>query len=1192
MTALKDYVKVNNKFKNAINLYLDLNKIEKINSYIPTKSSVDILEIFLKSIEENEQQATLLIGPYGKGKSHLLLVLLAILSLERTEKNKEIVLDVVDKVKNVNARTAKRIERIFNRKGKFLPVTIMSTTGDLNQAFMVGIFEALKREGLNNLAPQTFFSYAIETIDRWKNDYPKTYNAYKKELNSAGVSANELINNLKNCDDNSLDIFKNIYPNLTSGSEFNPLVNSEVLPMYKNIADKLVEEYGYSGIYIIFDEFSKYIEGQDSKSTGNNMKLLQDICELANSSKESQVFINMVAHKSIKEYGKYLSSETINSFTGIEGRVKEIFFITSSKNNYELIGNAINKDIDKLERIDKVKSYFNAEEKKYSMMSAFSSFFTRKDFNDLVVKGCYPLSSISAYLLLNISEKVAQNERTLFTFISKDEQFSMANHINNLSENDNWLINANLIYDYFKDIFKKDAKNEFIHNEWLNAEYALSFAESDDEINLLKTLAIINIVNKPDEIPANIICLGYAAGIDDTATTINELENKNLIYKKNSTGCYVFKTRATSEIKTEIKKRKALYSDKVDIAKVLSYLSETKYVLPKRYNYQYTMTRFFNYEFMDIKDFISIPNLNYVIDEGAFCDGKILALFTTSQTDYEGDVIKKIIDKCPPNLVVIIGNDPLELEDKIREYAIIQELKNDQLYFKDNKILLKELPLIEEDLERAIYDYIENTFSEGSNKTVFYISDGVLKRSTERSLSLIIDEICFQLYNKTVSINNELINKEIIRTAPIKKVRKNLIDKLLEKEDFNEYMQGTSADATIFRALFIRTGILSEPVSYSKNVCEMLIVFNNFIDSAGNCRQSMNTLIDKLTSSPIGMRKGVIPIYFAYVISCRREDIIVYFGEKEIPLSVDILINMCETPDDYSIYISLEDLNKEKYLIDLSKMFLVKESVSYSETRISNIIKAMQRWFRSLPQITKNIKKQPNYFNDRQLEKSFLGFKSIMQKIDVNPFEILFLKLPEIFKSGEDYNLLAERLLLLKNKLTDYYDWVLETVIKETISVFNGNESESLNHTLREWYDKQSDLAKNGLQSTKVSSLMSCIADNKSFDDKAIIEKIVKATMEIYLDSWNDNTLEQYLKTIKSIKNETENINNDDKNGRLELSFIGKHGKKIIKYYEPVDEDTGFIMRNIISDTLEDFTDMSVNDKIAILLEMIENQLQ
>lgn len=63
---LRDYVKFNSDFRDSVNLYLDLNKEDKIRSYIPTKSSVDILEQYLDAVLENKQHSTLLIGPYGR----------------------------------------------------------------------------------------------------------------------------------------------------------------------------------------------------------------------------------------------------------------------------------------------------------------------------------------------------------------------------------------------------------------------------------------------------------------------------------------------------------------------------------------------------------------------------------------------------------------------------------------------------------------------------------------------------------------------------------------------------------------------------------------------------------------------------------------------------------------------------------------------------------------------------------------------------------------------------------------------------------------------------------------------------------------------------------------------------------------------------------------------------------------------
>ena len=75
LTSLNEIISFNADFRNAINIYLSLNDRDKVMSYIPTKSSVNILEMYLDSIKNNKNNASVLVGPYGKGKSHLLLLL-------------------------------------------------------------------------------------------------------------------------------------------------------------------------------------------------------------------------------------------------------------------------------------------------------------------------------------------------------------------------------------------------------------------------------------------------------------------------------------------------------------------------------------------------------------------------------------------------------------------------------------------------------------------------------------------------------------------------------------------------------------------------------------------------------------------------------------------------------------------------------------------------------------------------------------------------------------------------------------------------------------------------------------------------------------------------------------------------------------------------------------------------------------
>ena len=1187
---LRDYVKFNSDFRDSVNLYLDLNKEDKIRSYIPTKSSVDILEQYLDAVLDNKQHSTLLIGPYGKGKSHLLLMLLAALTLENNPKNDDLMHELENKIKKVNADVQKKVAKAYGQK-KYLPVLIMSTQGDLNQAFLVGLNEALKREKLTSITPDTFYTYAVTTINRWKKEYPDTYNSFSELLKEQKMSVSRLTSALKNCDENALNIFKKIYPTLTSGSEFNPLVGSEVLPMYKNIADKLVEEYGYSGIYIVFDEFSKYIEGQDKKAVGNNMKLLQDMCELANASKNAKIFITMVAHKSIKEYGKFLSVDIINSFTGIEGRIKEVLFVTSSKNNYELIQNAIEKEESYLQAPQVARYISNEAIDAAYKLPAFSE-FTRQDFENIVVKGCYPLSPITAYLLLNVSEKVAQNERTLFTFISKDEQFSVAHMVKTMSDNRNWIIDADLVYDYFKSLFKKDVTNEFVHNEWLNAEYAIGIASDVNQKKMLKCLAIINIVNKPDELAADEQGLYIASGVPDPEATLMELCAKGLIYKKGSNNCYVFKTRATSELKTEIKKRMNVKSAKANYNQVLSAVSDTHYILPKRYNLEYSMTRYFHYEYMSVEEFLSINELGVILENKKVCDGKVIVLYSTDDVDYTEDIYSKIRECLCKKIIVVYSRKTMTLQDKMLEYEVLQEIKADTVFFasEENKVLLKEIPVIEDDLYREIYAYIDTAFEDINERVIFYISNEEVMKVCNRRISDVVDEVCYQVYPDALSVNNEMINKENITTSPIKKARKTIIDRLIYGEDCTDYYSGTSAEATIFRALFVGTGIITE--DYARNAKEVIGVFNSFIDSACDVKQPLSILVDKLVNEPIGMRRGIIPVYLAYALSLRKEDIVIYFDTKEMELNADIILNMCDSPDDYYIFISMEDMKKEQYLSGLCKLFGVKETNNKSESRLQNILVSMQRWFRALPQVTKNIKKQDEYFDNDIISRAFPKVKGLLQSVEANPYEVLLVEIPKAFKCENDYVKLIDDLMLLKSKLNGYFEWITKKTVSLTIEVFDKKAKYDLVHTLQEWYESQSTLAKQGLHSGSVTGLMNVIADIKTFDEGELVKKVVHAVTDVYLDSWNDSSMDKYLEALKSVKEEIENINDENNtSGKLELSFIGKDGEKIVRYYEHVSEGTGTILKNMISDNLEDFSDLSVNDKVAILLEMIEKQL-
>lgn len=1185
--TLKNIISFNKEFRSGINLYLSLNSIKKIETYIPTNSSLRILDEYVRAVLKNKEQATLLIGPYGKGKSHLLLVLLAILTLPRTDENRKVLKNLIERISaddDFRKQVVEDIESAWSQR-PLLPVVLNSTSGNLNQAFLLGLNDALKRANLLDLVPDTYYSIALQRINEWADKYPDTYVQFKNRLIDAGINIDEFIVSLKRFAPESLKIFREIYPTITSGSEFNPLVASDVLPLYKEISEQLVENYGFSGIYIVFDEFSKFIEGQNGKLVGNNMKLLQDICELATDSRNAKVYVTLIAHKSIKEYGKFLSQDIINAFTGIEGRVIEKYFVTSSKNSYELIKNAIIKQDDFMENIpgaERIFSEANADE--YYEMPAFRSNFRRDDFINIIFRGCYPLNPIASYLLLNVSEKVAQNERTLFTFISNDEPNSLARYVRNHCENDEWIVGADLIYDYFKGLFKKDVTNELVHNIWLSAEYALGKCETVEEKKVVKALAIILAVNKEDELPATEKYIKLSVTIENGEIVIEKLKQKGLIYKKGSTDAFVFKTRAGSVLKSEIKRQRELIGTNVNYSDALRKISGQNYVLPRKFNADHLMTRYFHHEYMSVESFLNINEGSVFIDKDCI-DGKVITLYSFNDVK-QNEVKKHVVNLSCDQLVIVAPGKNLTVQRHLTDYAIIQGFRKENIFKGDNEILKRELSVIEEDLEQEIENVLSDVYGKESDTRVFYFKNGSFVEAHSGSEEKAVNECCESLYTACPIINNEIINRNKITSAQTKKARINIITALLSHTDTPEFYAGTNQEATVYRSLFIRTGIKGE-LPTDRNLAKIIEKLNLFIDNCADRKVSMNGIINELISKPYGLRRGIVPVYLAYVFSERKEDLIFYLSGSEVQLDANVVVNMTDSPSEYSLYVSKEDVQKEKYIGEFNTLFGVNETHNLTTNRIKNIVICMQRWFRALPQVTRNLT-NINLIDKLESRSSAMsGLKNLLQKVEINPYEMLFISLPEIYGSDE-LSVITENLSITLTDFDDYLDYLLDLIVEDIYKIFGNNRKQGLYHVLKEWYLKQSTLSKEALHSGKVTSFMSFIGNLNIYDDREIAKRMAKVVTDVYIENWADGTVDEFKETLADCKSEVETIKDTRTGEKLKLSFVGHNGNVIEKYYDKAPEGTGTVLRNIIEDALDEYDDLSVNDRVSILLDMVE----
>lgn len=83
---MSEMIKIAKDFQYAINIAYDADDSNKIKNYIFTAASLDLLKKLFSSVfDDTSDKAHFLIGPYGKGKSHLALVLLNLLSINKSD---------------------------------------------------------------------------------------------------------------------------------------------------------------------------------------------------------------------------------------------------------------------------------------------------------------------------------------------------------------------------------------------------------------------------------------------------------------------------------------------------------------------------------------------------------------------------------------------------------------------------------------------------------------------------------------------------------------------------------------------------------------------------------------------------------------------------------------------------------------------------------------------------------------------------------------------------------------------------------------------------------------------------------------------------------------------------------------------------------------------------------------------------
>lgn len=1201
-------IHISDGFQASVNIAFDLHDDEKVRSFIPTLSAIEILEeIILSTSPKATDRSRILIGAYGRGKSHIILVLLSILY----KKERSLYDVLLDKIQIVNPPLYDYISNYIDGDTRLLPVVISGSSASLSQSFLNALQQTLEREGLHEVMPDTHFQAALNVINNWRNEYPDTFDRFI-ELLEEPFENFEI--RLKQYEPSALEKFVALYPRLTSGSQFNPFIGFDVVEIYEQVNKKL-QSCGYNGIFVVYDEFSKYLEASISNASISDIKLLQDFAEKCNRSAYKQMHLLLICHKDISNYiDENIPKEKVDGWRGVSGRFTHMELRNNFSQIYEIISTVIKKD-------EPFWTEFKANNQKsflaLTQKPICEELFDNFDESVLreTITGCYPLHPVSIFVLPRISEKVAQNERTLFTFLSAKEKYALPSFLE-AEERGFPLLTADCIFDYFEPLLRKEPYTSEIHKLYKLTASALARVKSESlEARIIKYLCLVYAVAQFEKMQPTVdsVEAAFIETVDDPreihTALDNLIQNECVVYLRRSNNFLKLKESSGIDLQEEIKRQVGIVSGRKSVQDILNEINIDGFLYPTRYNDEHDITRYFEFAFIDGASFLKRNDWNKALSE-TMADGILYAIVPDNAEQITE--IRNALEaaKYPERIVFAMPKEYQNIYPLAFEYASVMSLREAA---KDDLVVYEEYGIFLDDLEEVVGNYISSFVRPEAGQVFFYHSGERKKIQRKAQLSELLSIICDISFPYTPSINNESINKNVLPTVAINSRSKVLGGILKDPVERNLGLVGTGQDVSIMRSTLLKTGIYDECDSVPRlklktddqNINRVLTTIDSFFEEAvTKSSVSFGELYSRLVSAEfgIGLKRGVIPIFLAVVLRKYAASLTIVCHEKEIKLTPDLLNSINESPDEYFVRIDEWNAEKEEYIVTLEHIF--EEFVLPQEKSFNNLsylLNAMNRWYLSLPKYTKEMAEvYKGSFPDRRakaISKNKRKFMNALKLGAQNPREFLFESVFEIFGMKE-FNLdVLDNIREVKREYDNAMKSLVSALSSDIKYIFGGSTAgESMISTVKNWYDSLSKNTLDNLFPNSENAVLDLISTTSN-DEKLFITRMAKAISSLRIEDWNSHTIDSFIIEAQAFKEVVDEYNGRVLSGELStinsyrIVFTDELGEEVSKSFEKVEVSSkASLLMNDIRTSLEEMgKSISEQEKRQVLMEILRD---
>lgn len=811
-----------------------------------------------------------------------------------------------------------------------------------------------------------------------------------------------------------------------------------VVRVFEDLARIAVEREQALGVVVIVDELGKLLEHAALHAEDSDVQVLQEMAEAASRSHDYPLWFITILHQQFSQYASRLGRRHQREWERVQQRFFDVPCVLDGLDALHLVARALNSADNKTVRANQVI------QQTAQTCAGLAPRGSESDFQNLCVS-CYPLHPTSLVLLPDLFRKYGQSERSLFSFLSANEPFSLLDWVRGLSfdADDPPFIRLPHLYDYACHTLIGGAPAPHIARAWAEVEEAIARLgdATQEEVDVLKSIGLLGLVGEASRFHASREALALALSspscpAERIHAAVDSLEKKRLIVFRRFRNTFRLWEGSDVDIGERLAAAyQALPSQSV-VVPVARDLCPSPPLIAKRHSFRTGMLR----------SFAVVPccgeDICMALGSKENADGRVIHCLVEDDEQKEA-VVSALSRLADPSVIVLVGKANDELLEAARDVAALEWVKQNTPALAGDRVARQELNERRLEAEIAFRTEWNRVFTPGTGETLCIWRGEQKHISSSRDFASLLSDACDATFQFAPVVQNELINRRKLSSAAAA-ARGNLIKAMLTAEDQPGLgLNGYPPERSMYESLLLKSGMhrpnntgqweFGRPNDEDTGLQKAWDYLLERAYSESLKPVSVGQLFRELSGPPYGVADGFVPVLLCACMIAYRGTMALYEDGVFVPeLTPPVMERLMRRPESFAVLRFGIDGERKQVIERFARGFGV-------ESGLVPVARSLYQRMRSLPrytEITRDLPPAAIAVRDailRAKSPERLMFVDLPIALDCQPFQ------PSVKESLEDNNvgLFFDRLNKAFEALVSCYPRLLERVLHGILDIFD-----------------------------------------------------------------------------------------------------------------------------------------------------------